>query len=91
MNKKYTRHDRASNSRLETIAAGVSVVDQIYSCLKVLHLEQSHLVIATQVQIHFRGFAICFFAFFTINTLKHFLFLFFFLFTVYLVIRAADF
>lgn len=78
MNKKYTRHDRASNSRLEIVAAGVSVVDQIYSCLKVLHLEQSHLEIATQVQMRFRGLAIYFFAFFTISMFKHFLFLAFF-------------
>lgn len=39
MNKKCTRHDRASNSWLEITATVVTVVDQIYSCLKVLHLE----------------------------------------------------
>lgn len=43
MNKKCPRHDGAGNSWLEITAVVVSAVDQICSCLEVLHLEKSCL------------------------------------------------
>lgn len=83
MNRKCSKLDRAGNSWLEITATVVTVVDQIYSCLKVLHLEYSHLEIIIKLWIHFRGFALIFFPLFAISMLKQFLFQFF-LFTSYL-------